>query len=341
MNNQIFSFLNEIGFSDIQINIYKFLLIHKFGTINDIKNELNYSYAQVYNNLLYLEQQELIETNPKTKPKLYIRKNPKLVLIQLLNRKYRVYENLVEKLDNEINIQESKFGRCLKDVTFYYYSDIALGIENLITMIQNSEKEIIITALPLLLVKKLELALYNAFTRGIEIKLYFSESDFEFPINYFNEIVNILHRVRIQIIETKEKTCQVVRFNDDIVNMGNIFIDEIYLNSILFQENETLAFDGHYNPNIIKQVKNYLELKTVLKKVEIEYPESIKNVLKIIEDQKSIKTRDLSSKSKIGGAKLREILDFLIKEGAIQEELIQGERAGRPKRVYSMAEENL
>ena len=45
-----------MGFSDIQINIYKYLLIHKYGTINDIKNELNYSYTQVYHNLQFLEE---------------------------------------------------------------------------------------------------------------------------------------------------------------------------------------------------------------------------------------------------------------------------------------------
>ncbi|MHA2474472.1 MAG: helix-turn-helix domain-containing protein, partial [Promethearchaeota archaeon] len=48
--------LNEIDFSEIQINIYRYLLNNKYGTINDIKNELNYSYAQVYNALLYLEE---------------------------------------------------------------------------------------------------------------------------------------------------------------------------------------------------------------------------------------------------------------------------------------------
>ena len=340
MNDQIFSFLYEIGFSDIQVNIYKYLLVHKLGTINDIKNELNYSYAQVYNNLLYLEENQLIETNSKAKPKLYVRKNPKLVLTQLLQKKYQKYEENVEKIENEIKVQESKYGRCLKDVTFYYYSNFALGIENLLTMIQNSENEIIMTTLPPVLIKKIEPALYSAFMRGVRIKLYFSESDFDLPMEYFNEIINILNRIKVQIIETKEKTCQVVRYNDEIMNIGNLFIDEKSLNSVIFRENDIFSFDGHYNPSIIKRVKNYLELKTVLKNIEVKYPESIKNVIKTIEDKKLIKTRDLSFETKIGGAKLREILDFLLKEGVIYEQFITGEKVGRPKRVYSIVEES-
>jgi len=40
--------------------------------------------------------------------------------------------------------------------------------------------------------------------------------------------------------------------------------------------------------------------------------------------------------SKIGGAKLREILDFLINQGILQEIVIKDDKAGRPKREYSL-----
>jgi hypothetical protein len=49
-----------------------------------------------------------------------------------------------------------------------------------------------------------------------------------------------------------------------------------------------------------------------------------------------IKTRDLSSKSKIGGAKLREILEFLVNQGIIEEFVVRDNKAGRPKREYSI-----
>ena len=39
--SQLISFLYEIGFTDVQISIYKYLITNKVGTINDIKNEFN------------------------------------------------------------------------------------------------------------------------------------------------------------------------------------------------------------------------------------------------------------------------------------------------------------
>ena len=120
--------------------------------------------------------------------------------------------------------------------------------------------------------------------------------------------------------------------------MGNILIDEFYLNSVIFNGNETYHIDGFKGP-FAKQAKKMLEIKTVIKKMEIEYPKPIQNVLKIIEEFKSIKTRDLSSKSKIGGAKLREILELLTNRGVIEETLIKGDKAGRPKRIFSLSDE--
>jgi len=72
--------------------------------------------------------------------------------------------------------------------------------------------------------------------------------------------------------------------------------------------------------------------------VRIKYPRHFLDILSIINEFKLIKTRDLSKKSRIGGAKLREILEFFVKEGIIQEEYIKTEKARRPKQVYSIIE---
>ena len=63
ITSTINKFLNEIGLTDIQIKIYNYLLTHKFGTINDIKRDLNYSYTQVHHNLMILEEIGLIESS--------------------------------------------------------------------------------------------------------------------------------------------------------------------------------------------------------------------------------------------------------------------------------------
>jgi sugar-specific transcriptional regulator TrmB len=335
------SFLNEIGFTNIQINIYKFLLRNKFGNVNDIKNELNYSYTQVYHNLLFLEEKGLIESSSDSKPKLYIRINPKMALTELLNNRYNDFQEDIKRIDEELKIQESKFGRCVRDVNFYHYSDTILGVNNLIELIENAKEEIIITSLPPSLLKRFESSLYEAYMNGVAVKMYFSQADFEAIPDYFEEITNILRRIRIEIIQTEQKTCRVVRYNDEIVNSGNIFIDNIYLNSIVFREDEIFQFDGFVEPNVIKNSKKYLEppIKTIIKRIKIEYPEPVQNILNIIRGDSNIKTRDLSSKSKIGGAKLREILKFLVNQGIIEETIIKGEKAGRPKRLYSIVNE--
>ncbi|MHA2127271.1 MAG: helix-turn-helix domain-containing protein [Promethearchaeota archaeon] len=337
---QLITFLYEIGFSDIQINIYKYLLTHKFGTINEIKSELNYSYTQVYHNLLYLEEKKLIESNSDTKPKLYFRKNPKIVLTELLTEKFESLKENVIKLDDELKAQESKFGRCVKDISFYHYSNINLAVENFYDLIEHAKTEVILTSLPIFLLRKLESSLYEAYMRGIRIKIYFSLLDFENITNYLETITDILRRIRVDIIQTEQKTCQVIRYNDNIVNMGNILIDENYLNSIIFKEDEVYHIDGFRSP-VAKEAKGYLEVLTIVKRIEIEYPEPIQEVLDVINENVDIKTRDLSSRSRIGGSKLREILEYLIREGLIEEKVITGEKAGRPKRVYSLTEKNI
>ncbi|MHA2326181.1 MAG: hypothetical protein ACXACB_12315, partial [Promethearchaeota archaeon] len=176
--------------------------------------------------------------------------------------------------------------------------------------------------------------------RGIRIKIYFSLLDFENITNYLETITDILRRIRVDIIQTEQKTCQVIRYNDNIVNMGNILIDENYLNSIIFKEDEVYHIDGFRSP-VAKEAKGYLEVLTIVKRIEIEYPEPIQEVLDVINENVDIKTRDLSSRSRIGGSKLREILEYLIREGLIEEKVITGEKAGRPKRVYSLTEKNI
>ncbi|MFX1380606.1 MAG: helix-turn-helix domain-containing protein [Promethearchaeota archaeon] len=335
MNSNILSFLKDIGFSDIQIDIYKYFLRHKSGTIKDIKTELNYSYTQVYHNLLYLEEKNLINSSTDSKPIIFFRSNPKIALTEVVNKKFSNFKDNIIKIDEELKAQESKFGRCLKDISFYHYSNIILGFENFYNLFETTQNEIILTSLPPSMVKRLEPSLYEAYRRGIQIKFYFSLADFEEISNYLEIITDTLKKIKVDLIQTEEKTCQVIRYNDEIVNMGNILLDENYLNSIIFKEDITFHVDGFRSP-FAKQAKNYLEVLTVVKRIEIEYPGPIKKILDTIKETKKIKTRDLSSKSKIGGTKLKEIIDFLIDEGLIEQTIIKGEKAGRPKRLFSI-----
>ncbi len=331
----ISGFLSEIGLSEIQIKIYNYLLTHKFGNINDMKKELNYSYTQVHHNLIALEEKGLIESSD-SKPRIYIKINPKISLTELINKKFSVLQDRVNKLDEEVKAQDSLLGRCVRDISFYHYSNLNLAFENFYVLLDNANQEIIMSSLPPSILKKLEPALYQAFMRGVHITLYFSDLDFEGYPNYLEEITSILKRIGVNITQTLEKTCQLIRFNDEIVNMGNILIDENYLNSIIFKEDTVFHIDGFRGP-FAKQAKKMLEIKTVKNQIKIVYPKPIKKVLSVIEDTAMIKTRDLSKSSGIGGSKLKEILNFLVREGLIKE-YSTNQGVGRPGIHYRIVE---
>ena len=331
----ISGFLSEIGLSEIQIKIYNYLLTHKFGNINDIKKELSYSYTQVHHNLIALEEKGLVESSD-SKPRIYIKINPKISLTELINKKFSVLQDRVNKLDEEVKAQDSLLGRCVRDISFYHYSNLNLAFENFYVLLDNANQEIIMSSLPPSILKKLEPALYQAFMRGVHITLYFSDLDFEGYPNYLEEITSILKRIGVNITQTLEKTCQLIRFNDEIVNMGNILIDENYLNSIIFKEDTVFHIDGFRGP-FAKQAKKMLEIKTVKNQIKIVYPKPIKKVLSVIEDTAMIKTRDLSKSSGIGGSKLKEILNFLVREGLIKE-YSTNQGVGRPGIHYRIVE---
>jgi sugar-specific transcriptional regulator TrmB len=266
---------------------------------------------------------------------MYFRANPKIALTEVLKKKNIAILEKIDKLEGDIQAFESDKGVCERNITFYHHSDVNIGLDYIYQLIDRVEKEIILSSLPCSLLKKLERALYKAFLNGITIKLYYSKLDFESIDNYFGLITDILKDIKVQIIETSEKTCRLVRFNDLIVNEGVILID-YYFNSVLFVEDSYFHFNGFYMPNMTLSVRNMFEAKTPKKIIEIN-PDPIQNVLEIIKDQQSIKTRELSIKTKIAGTKLREILTFLIDQGLVREEKIKGE-SGRPKRVYTIAD---
>lgn len=334
------NFLSEIGLTDNQITIYEYLLNNKFGSINQIKNEINLSYSQVRNNLKMLESKGLIYSSKGDsaikKSKVYFISNPKVTLMKIYNKKNEIIANKIKKLDEDLQAKESSKGICNKTISFYHYSDLNLGIENLYNLMENATEEIILTSLPPKVLKKLEPLLYNAYMRGISLKLYYSLLDFENIINYFKIITDILKNIKIILFEIKEKVCRNVRFNDLIVNEGLILIDKGYFNSILFIDDIIFHFNGFYGPGVVKQAKEMLKFKTPIKTVEIKYPKPIQNILDIINENELIKTRDISQQSKIGGGKLRQILEYLIREGIIKEQIIKDNKAGRPKQKYSI-----
>ncbi|MHA1149230.1 MAG: TrmB family transcriptional regulator [Promethearchaeota archaeon] len=330
---RIVSFLKEVGLSDIQIEIYYYFLSYKSGTIDEIKKEINYSYTQIYNNLSTLENKGLISSS-ESKPKVFFRENPKMILTKLLVERFKQYNEKIQKVEGEIKRNESTTGYCLKELTFYYYNDINLGIQKLCDLIENAKEEIVLTSLPPFLLKKLEFSLRNAFMRKIDITIYFSNKDFDLILNFFEEVKDIFKRIKITVVQTEEETCRNIIFNDIIVQNGFILIDKGYFNTIGFKDNKTFFISGFYSRINLQELKRFLNAIPIEEKVEIQYP-IYQDIIDIVQQNNPIKTQDLSRLSKVSGGKLKEIVDFLIKEEIIKES-IQASKVGRPGKYYSL-----
>ncbi|MFX1566739.1 MAG: helix-turn-helix domain-containing protein [Promethearchaeota archaeon] len=332
-------YLRDIGLSEIQIQLYDYLIERKSGTTFEIKENLNLSYSQVNYNMSILEDMGLIFSSKSKKNKKYFRIDPQIALMRVLDERMKGFKKQINLIGETVKAEESTVGKCYANITFYHYTDVNLAVEYYYKLIENCKNEIYMSALPPTLLKKLEPAFYNAFLKGIKLVLYFSKDDFDSIEDYFDQITNILKRTPIEIIQTKETTCQHVRYNDIIVNNGVVLIDGKYLNTVLFLNDDIFHFDGFYGINFVQQSKKYLEVKNIIKRIKIEYPESFQIVLDILRNKKVISTKELSMESKIGGGKLREILDYLTKIGEVEENEIK-ESVGKPKKVYSLKELN-
>ncbi len=330
-------YLRDIGLSEIQIQLYDYIIKQKSGTILEIKEKLNLSYAKVNYNMSVLEDLGLIFSSKSKKNKRYFRIDPQIALTKVLDERMQGFKEQINMIEETVKAEESTMGKCYANITFYHYTDLNLAVEYYYNLIENCKNEIYMSALPPTLLKKLEHAFYKAFLKGIRLVLYFSKEDFDSIDDYFDQITDILKRIQIEIIQTKETTCQHVRYNDMIVNNGVVLIDGKYLNTVLFLNDDIFHFDGFYGTNFVQQSKRYLKVKTIIKRIKIEYPEPFQTVLDILQDKNVISTKELSTKSKIGGGKLREILDYLIKIGKIRENKLK-ESAGKPKKVYSLIE---
>ncbi len=330
------SYLRDIGLSELQIKLYDYIIENKSGAVIELKEELNLSYSQVNYNLSVLEDMGLIFSTKSEKNKKFYRIDPKIALTKVLEDRVKNFKKQIDKIEEKVNIEESVQGVCLKNVPFYHYSDLNLAVNNFFELIEKSMEEIVLSSLPPILIKKIEYVLYNAYVRGVQIKLYFSNADFDSINNYFDLITDILSRVKLTIIQTKERTCQRARYNDILVNVGVILIDGKYLNSISFIDGDIFHFDGFYGPAFVEQSKKFMEIKTVEKQIKVEFPEPIQTILDVIKANQPIMTRELSTQSRVGGGKLREILNFLINEGIIKESEIKG-TPGKPRKEYILA----
>ena len=281
-----------------------------------------------------MEKKGLILASPASKPKTFSIVNPKKSIADIIDERSKALHETIDKLDEAIRIKHEVRGRCAKDVSFYHYSDIDLAIGKIIALIEAAKKEIVMSAIPPSMIRRIEPSLRKAFLKGLPITLYFSLLDYEEVPDYLDQILNTVKKIRISIVETKERTSQSILYNDAIVNLGDLLVDGANLCAIVFHDDRVYHVNGFYGPLYVSQAKKLLEVKTVLKNIK-EDPEPIRAVIEAIDSHGGeAKTRDIGNASGLSGENLRKVLDYLLQQGTIKEEIIQGNGAGRPKKVY-------
>ncbi|MHA1680764.1 MAG: helix-turn-helix domain-containing protein [Promethearchaeota archaeon] len=331
---------SEIGLNGKQIVIYSYLLENNRATIQEMQGKVNYSYAVILKNLKILEARGLISKERGKKPIVFFKNDILSSISRIIVSKFDRLSDSLKNLNEEVIRHQSSMGVCLKEIPFYHFSDLHQGFNHLHDLINNATMEIYLSSLPPHLLKNLEISLNSAYKRGVHISMYYSPRDFD-EINYLVTITDLLKKVGMNLVETKEKICQLIRFNDVTANSGVILVDSKYLNTIIFKDEEIYHFDGFYSPHFVNQIKDMWKIKTVIKRLELTYPTPHQRVLDTIKSKGNLKTRNISEYTGISGSRLRGILDFLVEKGAIQEETITGEQAGRPMKVYAVIEEEV
>lgn len=329
--------LGMFGLTLVQQQVYEQLLLNRQATIEAIKDATGLSYAQVQHNLNVMIDKNLVAASPGTKPKRFIAINPKNTLADILDTRYKDLQESLKRFETELRIHEQASGQCTRQVTFYHYSDMDLAMENIHALLSSASTEIVISSPPPSLLRRVESTLHDSYLKGVSISLYYSILDFDEIDNYIELILDILKRTRVTIIQTREKTCQLVRFNDIIMNMGNFLVDGVQLCSYVFRDDVIHHVNGFFNPPIVDSAKKFLEIKTIENKIE-ENPEPIQAVLDAIKHQGLAKTRDIGNATGVSGAMLRKFLDYLIQQNLVTETIVKSEGAGRPKRIYQLVE---
>ena len=331
----ILSFFQNLDLSEIESELYFYILLYGPKTFSEIREYFNYSYSQVRDNLKKLVNAGFMGINNK-KPVSYQAYDFRVVLNEVIEKKINKYNDIMDKLDEEIRIFHSDYGVCDRTITTYYYDNLVLGINRMFEIIKNAKFEIIIGSMPIDLMYHLQKGLKEAVLRGVKVICYYSELDFEEEVKYKEKIMQILSSCRAEIIQTKEKICRVVNYNENLVNEGWLLVDDTYFSNYCFNNQELLLMNGFREPGVVLAVKKMLYNKTMVKgKILTDYPDNVIKVKRAIRANKGISKNKLSQLTGISGSKLKRIITILERDNSVIKSK-KGSGRGRPSYLYSV-----
>ncbi len=334
--------LIEAGFSPEMIAIY--LTILKLGRVTikniqeDIKEDFNLSYSQVYYSIKKLIEQKIIEQQMGFE-KTYTAKNPEFFFERIRSEKMENIEILEERLIDQYKRSTLDFGQCTVRLNMYHFSSLDLGFRILSDrLFKNAEKTIIFIATPPYIFKRLKWELIDAYERGIEIKIYYSRNDFEELDDYYKQILPHINDCHIKIIENRYRTYGSISVNDEFTRTGHILVDGRTLVTYPFYRSSEKGgivhydidfIEGFYNaPSIVISNKDILNQNEIIQMIDY-IPAKEATLLDFLKTDTSIKKSELAKKLKLSGTDLKVLLLRLEKLGKIKVEKKIQEK-GRP-----------
>ncbi len=340
--------LYEFGFDEHMAAVYLALLGLGRATIKQIQSTLqgseNYSYSQVYHALKKLMGLRAVELQ-KGFEDTFSPLSPPLLFEEFRKQKWDKFAKLEKELTDRYERATRDFGQCTIRSNRFFFSSLEMGFKIITERFLNNAKEIIrFLAPPPILLRRLQWALINAYNRGVKIEIHYSDRDFEEVPDYYITLLSLCKNFRVRIACREFRTYDAVAVNDEYTRVSSILVDNAQLISTPYYRvpmgDDVINFgidyvEGFFQaPEIVSSIIASFPENPIQQMIEYVPPrESL--LLEFLKDHPETPKHELSTQLGIGGTDLRDLLDRLVRFGAIRVEKIT-KRAGRPVEVVSL-----
>ncbi len=347
MQDQFLS-LHEFGFDEHMTSVYLTLVDLGRATIKQVQGALqatqNFSYSQVYHALKKLVSLHAVELH-KGFEETFSPLSPPLLFEEFRKQKWDKFARLEKELAERYERATRDFGQCTIQSNRFYFSSLELGFK-IITerFINNARETIRFLAPPPMLLKRLQWVLMKAYDRGAKVEIHYSDRDFEEMPDYYTTILSICKNFRVHIICRLYRTYDAVAVNDEYTRVGSILIDNHQLISVPYYRVSGADgaldfgidfFEGFFHaPEIVGSLVAAFPANPIIQMIEYVPPrESL--ILEFLKNNPPTPKHELSTQLRIGGTDLRELLDRLVRFGAITIERVP-KGTGRPVEIVSL-----
>jgi sugar-specific transcriptional regulator TrmB len=340
--------LYEYGLDKQNIKIYETILSLGRCNIKKIQKsilpDMNLSYSQVYSILKKLKRLHMIEEHSGGE-KSFTPIDPELMLEKIKKENIVKIDYLKNEFSDIFKRTTYEFGQCTIHVNMFTFTSLELGYQIIINkFIKNANKSIVFLAPPPILIKRLKLALIDAYERGVEIEIHYSIHDFEELEDYYIEILPLIKDFRVKLFKRKYRLHEPVSINDEYTRMGNLIIDKVTLVSTPYYKKSIKKgvvnydidyFSGFYHfPLQINNIFSSLQMNEIIQMMDI-LPPNEAALFELLRYENKVPKNLIASKLSLSGTKLKAFLDKLERMNKI---IIrrESEGRGRPKEYVEL-----